>query len=458
MLKKMFGEWASAVLIVSMLFLVSCPDNNGTSSISGSKPENYEPVRIVYLDDEYNLSTVDSARMTAMLVDNDTTYPIITAEETEEGDFMVRFASLDRESFPDSVSIGWYFGKNEFPHLLVTEEDGKRTFWEITPYDALNESFGLVEDGVVTTYTLNKEIFDAYVFDQDLTQSQNIRLRNMYTAIAIASVIEMQEQGLVASAGYYMILAGGKKDKNPLNIFFKAVAVVAIAVIVVTCPVVYLAAPATGAGIGIATYTLATTESIAAATVLVGAVIGAVLTESSEKLPKDESAIPPPEIPLRTGQPGPEGGMIIDRRHNPDVLKYDLEIIPVDRTAPLLPDRAYPEDMPPYGPVNYTEAVSYYENETWRLPSQEELRVIYSLYLLEELFPLEKMSPIITGFLWTSTESGTNSVWTLDLSIKQKDRDKFGENFSSNSKNNVYSVMLVRELPDTSPSISGSGI
>ena len=450
MLRNIFGELVSAVLIVSMLFLTSCP-NNDTSSTGGSRPENYKPVQIAYLDEEYNLSTVDSARMTAMLVDNDTTYPIITSEETQEGDFMVRFASLDRENFPDSNSIGWYFGKNEFPHLLVTEEDGERTFLEVTPYDVLNESFGLVEGGVVTTYTLNKEIFDAYVFDTTLTQSQNIRLRNLFTAIAIASVIEMQEQGLVASTGYYMILAGGKKD-NPLNILFKAVAVVAVAIIVFTCPVVALAAPATGIGLGV-TFSLATTESIVLATVAVGAIIGAVLTESSEKLPKDE-----PEKPLRTGQTGPAGGMIIDRRHNPDVLKYDLEIMPVNRTVPLIPGIAYTEDMPPHGPVNYTDAVSYYENETWRLPSQKELSVIYSLYLLEELFPLEKMSPIITGFLWTSTESGINSVWTLDLSIMQKDKDKFGENFSSNSINNVYSVMLVRELSNSSASISGNGI
>jgi hypothetical protein len=190
--------------------------------------------------------------------------------------------------------------------------------------------------------------------------------------------------------------------------------------------------------------------AVAVGTLLIDSVVESV-SKSSENLPTSV----PQETPLRTGQPGPGGGIIIDWRHNPDVLKCDLEVIP-----------GYSSYTYPSGgvPPNWGAWDQYKPWDTWRLPTVDELSLIYYVQLVEERFPLEKIVIFAdagidkTGFIWTSTESGPNSALALDLSVKQKDREKFGENFSSNSKNNTYSYVSVRELPASSANASVSGI
>jgi hypothetical protein len=142
-----------------------------------------------------------------------------------------------------------------------------------------------------------------------------------------------------------------------------------------------------------------------------------------------------------TGNPGPGGGTIIDRRNSN--LDYDLEVRPYYNPQD---DASLPVTM------TYDQAAVLqpgFPGSGWRLPEYSELFQIYRLYLLHEMIRLDQFSPLSHGsgnFIWTSTEHTVYDAVSLHLNrlVHSTDIDVFATNFGATSKDLNGGVCFVR--------------
>lgn len=232
MIKKVINEVTCAFVIVSIFFITACPQindieqNNHDVPPVVTTPDNDPSVPIskgeltaFYIDNNNQPSTVDRGITGLTVVGSSSNdYPLIISEDTEDG-LIVRFISLNRARFSFSVSISMYFGNNRdrlsFPDLITLEVDGGIENFKVNPYNSNTQTFEIIDEyGGVIPFTLNKNVLTAYQDDPSLTSSQNLRMKNMITAIAVASVIEIaQEQNYNANMtgynGYSVVLTGG---------------------------------------------------------------------------------------------------------------------------------------------------------------------------------------------------------------------------------------------------------
>jgi hypothetical protein len=139
---------------------------------------------------------------------------------------------------------------------------------------------------------------------------------------------------------------------------------------------------------------------------------------------------------LITGTLGPGGGTLIDKRDSN--FAFDVEIYPYTANT-----------------VTYNQASTLRPNFNgatgWRLPTYEELSVIYSLYLVYDLLQIGQISPLSHeegNFIWTSRETDSIFAIALDLSAQKKTEDPaiFATNFVPSAKSNRYGAVYVREI------------
>jgi len=456
-LQKLITKTVSALLVVSMLWITGCPTSAGQEKNTGNDlpfelPQTSQVPNFFYLNEKGEPSEIDIGE-TGIYVEGADVLGI--SRDSDKGE--VRFVySAENRPFSETLLLTeWDMeGETLFPKRFITEIDGEISECLISGYNIEQEAFTLTEvDGdqeILSNFSLNREVFNAYKDNPDLNPSQNRRIKMLFISLAVITVVETQwgESITVAEridGGGYAILTKGSVSKAVKAVAAVAVAVVAIAVVVYTAPV-SLTVGLAGGGIGIGlsfTATSAVTAVAAGVAYVSGAIaiyeISSIINESKENTRPQEVE---PELASRTGQIGPNGGILVDLR-----------------------DSGFPNDIeikPHSALVNYWSAVSIGGLPVgWRLPTPNELARIYYLYIVQNKLALEQLITVSlkSSFIWAgaagegATQS-TTSALALDLTIEEtsNEGDNFSKNFVWIGSNNQVNVLLVRDINDNTSS------
>ncbi|MDR0321006.1 MAG: hypothetical protein LBI28_05840 [Treponema sp.] len=145
----------------------------------------------VYLDEDFNVSEQDASDncKTAVFIDgNPLAKGVMVLAETssEEYDDSVRIINQNTNTI-----ISMFFHKDQrFPWSIHIASNDKYAEGKLSSYNWNNEYFSIEfeESGVYSSFEnikLNLNILLGYSFDNSLSAEQNIRLRNIYTALGI---------------------------------------------------------------------------------------------------------------------------------------------------------------------------------------------------------------------------------------------------------------------------------
>jgi hypothetical protein len=267
-----------------------------------------------------------------------------------------------------------------FPDWLVIRQEGLAdTVAVFSPYDDITESFSIDLGCGPTTerydnLILNKNVFTAYPEDPDLDDSQNLRVRNIITSLALWTSLAVQTESTDVAlerneAGAYIILTGGAKEVfKTIATVFAIVAVVAVAIAVISCPPAAIAVTSiVGGGVEIAIGITNAVTAVAVGVAVVSGIAAVAFNDAADKIPDtgDTGGGGPKEIPIAEGDPGPAGG---------NLFSLNGEWF-----------EAAPEDL---GPVQMQggaaaaacAAYSAGGRTDWFLPDFSQLNRIYNLY------------------------------------------------------------------------------
>ena len=375
---------------------------------------------VFFLNDASQPTTEDTGRTGITMIGGMSSPSFLVSSEYTDSEPLVRFLSLSNqhgETAFTTVSLSFADGASSFPSTgqLVQRRGTEEYTANITfsEYDFNTQTFSLTyrsgEYGLQTfdNLVLNKEVFNAYQFSDEVNESQNVRMRNAVVAMTLWTALEIQEarRGLCA-----------------------AVSAAALAATVVDCPPTAFAAAANPAGAS-----LWGSAAISSATGAVAA--GAALVSAVETvLPGSEP--PPPQTPSITGNPGPAGGVLVDKRDSK--LAYTIEVIPYTTELSLTFEQAA-ELNPSFGGYS-----------GWKLPTHDELYRVYSLYQEHGLLRLEQISPLTAGqgFLWTGTTLQDDPYYAAALNLRiQATGDTFHRNFQRLDKQLIIASSYIRVVP-----------
>ncbi|MDR3303654.1 MAG: hypothetical protein LBS86_04515 [Treponema sp.] len=250
-------------------------------------------------------------------------------------------AGIDRIDFEYPVA-----GSLQFPERIVIVREGVTDIVaELSPYDDARETFSveLHDAEFAETYddlVLNKSVFTAYPGDHTLNASQNLRVRNIITAVALWTSLAIQTDALSAAQGVernengaYIVVAGGAKQVfQTIATVFAVVAVIAVAAVVIMCPPIALVVPSIISNVTV--IPLAAIISIAVGAIPTGVALAALFISGTasaiaqgmdqppeaaptqngtplEEQPGETPPVvePPPVLP-HVGDPGPAGGVL----------------------------------------------------------------------------------------------------------------------------------------------------
>jgi hypothetical protein len=351
---------------------------------------------VFFLDKNYQPTTEDTGRtgITALTV-AEVPSVLVSSEYSEYtgAEPVVRFFS---RSTGETVALTFASGDSLFPYNCQVTRQNEAPFTTNAAFSAYNsttETFSLTrEDGAepFEDIALNKEIFTAYQPTSEVSESQNIRMRNAVVAIALWAALEVL--GVDSALAVSVPLAGTSTAVGR------------------SLPEIAARAP--------------TPEIVAAGVALVTAV-----PLTAENAPEAE----PPSI---TGTTGPAGGVLIDKREN--ILGYAMEVMPY--TANLRLNFAAASGLKPnFG--GFTD---------WRLPTLDEWYVIYKLYLEDGKLEFTQISPVSTTdySLWTGTTAEGNENYAARLLLwKKATGANFGENFTTAEKHEFFPATYIRKYP-----------
>ena len=419
---------ATALLLAFTVTLTSCPvvstgGEGGTDPVQPVNPVNppivkeppaIPPVFAFFYLDGKELSITDTGRtgfMAANVAGAESL--LIVSEDLEPDAPIVYFYGIEGIS---SAKIQFTRGEDFPGSFVVSEESGTETTATFTGYNKDTASFSVtISDNANTnteTYNdlvLNSGVFTAYTFDEALSDSQNLRIKNIITSLALWTSLAYQTQsdGLAVErneAGAYLVLAGGAKQVfTAAATVFAVIAVVAVAVVVIACPVVALAAaPFVPGGIAVTGAVAASVgavfEGIAVASGIAAegfATAAAAMEDSPSDSPETPGSTAPP---YSTGDPGPEGGVLFAVAYE-DGYKW-FEAAPDDLGPAKMLSGAVATDCEAYS--------AYTGGKTdWFLPDFTHLNYVYSLYVAGKL----DCQP---EFYWSSTphqESGSSTQY-----------------------------------------------
>jgi hypothetical protein len=413
---------------------------------------------VFFLDDEYVPTAVDTGRTGLMAAGGMPDEQTLISSEDGGAEPVVRFfgASLQETGIAlTTASLSFANKESLFPYKAqVIQRRGTEEYTANVAFSEYNwntQTFSVTYEYGLQTFdnlVLNKEVFGAYLFSDEVSESQNIRMRNAVVAMALWVSLEIQGEqlGLAAALPRYevnengaaMYLSGGKK--SVVGWIFTGIAVVAFATAFIICPPVAFSVVASPGGISILGTALvsSTAGAVAVGIGLAASVAAAVC------FALDSETSSPPENRTKTGQRGPAGGTLIDKCDSK--LDYNLEVIPytADTTLTFSQARALNPTIGGYS--------------GWKLPTLDELSRIYSLYLMYGMITFSSFSPLATteGWLWTRTEIQSQSnplsrgiaaapsyAWALNLGI-QATGDNFNQNFRSSDQSSYLAACLVR--------------
>ncbi|MDR0638111.1 MAG: DUF1566 domain-containing protein [Spirochaetaceae bacterium] len=324
---------------------------------------------------------------------------LVMSEDLPEADPVVYFYGIEGIS---SAEIQFERGE-DFPRsFVIREEGGTETTAVFSGYDSKTSTFSAeVSDGSITeTYddlVLNSGVFAAYTDDDTLSESQNLRVKNIVTSLALWASLVYQTGGASVAVernevGAYLFFAGGVKQAfTKVAQVFMVAAVVAVAVAVLACTAAVIAtvspvAFAVVAPVAVAVVKVSLGVSFVSGILSVG--FQAIADKIPEKETPEDPAPPEPPVQHNTGDPGPEGGILIvvDKGGG----SYDLyEAAPDDLGLLKIQGGAAAAACEGY-------STSPDGKKDWFLPDYEQLFYIYDVYKMDVL----DCQP---EFYWSST-------------------------------------------------------
>jgi hypothetical protein len=190
-------------MIVLIAFTVSCSspvnDEGDQADTTLRVPIGKGTPRFVYVDADYDPAETDSGRTLLSIEDNEVAEGVAVIAEIPGNDLnngsIVRVVNNNNQSV-----VSFFFRKNQiFPHQVVTQSEkgtvtGTFSLYNPTDqqYSVLFEKEGETEKCELKNLNLNKGIFQVYEDDEDLNTSQNLRLKNAVTALAVWDSIALQ--------------------------------------------------------------------------------------------------------------------------------------------------------------------------------------------------------------------------------------------------------------------------
>jgi len=141
-----------------------------------------------YLDNDYNVSSTDTGKTAVFVSENPQAESvIIVAEQTPKHDDAVYI--MNQET--DTIISVFFHEDQRFPWLISVENgsDGSAEA-RLFGYNWSDERFSLEfeENGIITTMEniqLSRNALLSYQFNPSLSREQNVRLRNIYAALAV---------------------------------------------------------------------------------------------------------------------------------------------------------------------------------------------------------------------------------------------------------------------------------
>ena len=276
-------------------------------------------IQVVYLDENYQPTINDIGKMALYVENNELAQGVMVTSEIRDNniynDVVVRV--INRQN--NSLASFFYYSGQRFPYKVVLSMDGEDVNGKFSLYDHANETYSVEfsndngEREQIENLILNRNAFSLHEDSDDLTETQNVRLRNIITTLALwnSLAVQIDDDFSIAARG---VLSSIKKLVVGVLV---AVAVVALVVVVVLAPpaAVAIAGPALTVAITTVAQVIAAGIALAAAAV---AILAGIL------MPDKDS---PHDLPV--GSPSQNKSIMVEI-----ALVDDIKIMTNSQTPP----------------------------------------------------------------------------------------------------------------------------
>jgi hypothetical protein len=204
---SVFKILSPAILLVfifagctSPFFSSRLPANSETVAEIIVVPLGLGDIKVHYLDSSYQPTTTDIGITVLVVENNEMASGVLVlaevAENNVENGSVVRVVNTNNESL---VSMFYYEGQ-KFPHKMVITKDDITVQAQFTQYNMTNQNFSLTleyegESGTIDDIGMNINVLTLYHFQDELTESQNVRIQNIVISLAIWDCIALQIPG-----------------------------------------------------------------------------------------------------------------------------------------------------------------------------------------------------------------------------------------------------------------------
>jgi hypothetical protein len=302
--KPIFKVVALIVLVAFIVVSCSSPviDDGSPIDSTPTVPIGKGTPCFVYLNADYEQVEEDSGRTMLFIEDNEAAEGVAVIAEVPDNNLdkgsIVRVVNNNNNSV-----VSFFFHKNQiFPYQMVMQSQegivtGNFSLYDPTAeqYSVLFEKEGKSEKCELKGLNLNKDIFNVYVHDDGLNASQNLRLKNTVTALAVRDSIALQipeDDFTVKGTGMYVA-----SWWNPVSWFTSAVkyvvqnlpVIVLVAAIIVCAPIAITL---------VATALTIEPIAIVVATALVAAPLVEAIADGLGNCPGGPPPSPPPFVPV----------------------------------------------------------------------------------------------------------------------------------------------------------------
>jgi len=256
-------------------------------------------IQFVYLDEDYRPTINDIGKMALYVENNELAQGVMVLSEIRDNniynDVVVRVINKQNDSL---VSMFYHSGKN-FPYRIAISADGEDITGVFSSYNPLTETYSVEfsngdgESELFKDLVLNNNVFSLHEDNDELTETQNVRLRDIIISLALwnSMAFQIDNDFSVNARGLFNL-------KKLLKIVLCVVAVVAVVAVVILAPpaAVVVAGP-------VITVAVTTVPQVIAAGIAIAAAAAAVLVDllpddvgkGPQKLP--EPSPPPPLLP-----------------------------------------------------------------------------------------------------------------------------------------------------------------
>jgi hypothetical protein len=204
----------------------------------------------VFLDEHDQPTHHDIGRMAMVIENNDAAQGVLVVAEIYgnnlDNDMVVRVINRNNNSI---VSV-FYRSRMLFPHSIFITVEGENILGTFSNYNHGTQRYSVTftddygEEEIFENLVLNRNVFTLHQYYDGLSDTQNARLQNIITTLALWNSLAFQIEEDFEVVG--IVPANIFRRWNPLTIVFAAVAVVAfVAVVILALPAaVAVAGPA----------------------------------------------------------------------------------------------------------------------------------------------------------------------------------------------------------------------